>query len=57
MRQHISNQASFDPRNYGFKAFGDLVEAIGLFEVRREGSTVLLRDKRGVRPARGARTE
>ena len=46
VRQHISNQASFDPRNYGFKAFGDLVEAIDLFEVKREGSTVLLRERR-----------
>lgn len=52
VRQHISNQASFDPRNYGFKAFGDLVEAIGLFEVKREGSTVLLRDKRRSRAPR-----
>jgi uncharacterized protein (TIGR00288 family) len=53
VRQHISNQASFDPRNYGYKAFGDLVEAIGIFEIKREGSTVLLRDKRPTRGGRG----
>jgi uncharacterized protein (TIGR00288 family) len=32
---HISNQASFDPRNYGYSRLSDLIEAIGLFEVRR----------------------
>ena len=33
---HISNQASFDPRNYGYARLSDLVEAIGLFELRRD---------------------
>ncbi|MDJ0740866.1 MAG: NYN domain-containing protein [Gammaproteobacteria bacterium] len=32
---HISNQASFDPRNYGYSRLSDLVDAIGLFELRR----------------------
>ena len=35
MGSHISNQASFDPRNYGYSRLSDLIEAIGLFEVRR----------------------
>lgn len=32
---HISNQASFDSRNYGYSRLSDLIEAIGLFEMRR----------------------
>ncbi len=42
----IGNQASFDPRNYGYRKLSDLVEAIGLFEVRRTDLAVLVRDKR-----------
>jgi len=30
---HISNQGSFDPRNYGFRKLSDLFKAIDLFEV------------------------
>jgi len=33
---HISNHASFDPRNYGYPRLSDLIEAIGLFELRRD---------------------
>lgn len=33
---HISNHASFDPRNYGHSRLSDLLEAIGLFELRRD---------------------
>jgi uncharacterized protein (TIGR00288 family) len=33
---HISNHASFDPRNYGFSRLSDLIEVIGLFELRRD---------------------
>jgi len=33
---HISNRASFDPRNYGYSRLSDLIEAIGLFEIRRD---------------------
>ncbi|QID19754.1 NYN domain-containing protein [Nitrogeniibacter mangrovi] len=43
---HISNQTSFDPRNYGYKKLGDLIEAIGLFDTERRGSHLYLRDKR-----------
>jgi len=32
---HISNHASFDPRNYGYSRLSELIEAIGLFELRR----------------------
>lgn len=32
---HISNHASFDPRNYGYSRLSDLIEAIDLFELRR----------------------
>jgi len=33
---HISNHASFDPRNYGYSRLSDLIEAIGLFELKRD---------------------
>ena len=33
---HISNQASFDSRNYGYSRLSDLVQAIGLFDLRRD---------------------
>lgn len=33
---HISNHASFDARNYGYSHLSDLIEAIGLFELRRD---------------------
>jgi len=36
----------FDPRNYGYQKFSELVEAIGLFEIKRVGTTVIVRDAR-----------
>lgn len=42
----IGNQASLDPRNYGYRKLSDLIEAIGLFDLRRENLKVLVRDKR-----------
>lgn len=43
---HISNQSSFDPRNYGYAKLSRLLEATGLFDVRDEGlTTVAVRDK------------
>lgn len=42
----IANQASLDPRNYGYRKLSDLIEAIGLFEVKRQNQIVLIRDKR-----------
>nr|WP_312018418.1 OST-HTH/LOTUS domain-containing protein [Parashewanella spongiae] len=32
---HISNHASFDQRNYGYKKLSDLLLAIDLFEMKR----------------------
>lgn len=44
---HISNQSSFDPRNYGYAKLSKLLEATGLFEVRDQGeTTVAVRDSR-----------
>jgi uncharacterized protein (TIGR00288 family) len=51
--QQIGNQASFDPRNYGYRKLLDLVEATQLFELDRRGSQVVLRDKRAAKAARG----
>ena len=44
----IGNQASFDPRNYGYQRLHDLIEATGLFEVKRQNKIVLVRDKRKI---------
>lgn len=44
--QQISNQASFDPRNYGYRKLIDLIEATQLFELDRRGTQFVLRDKR-----------
>lgn len=45
--QHISNHASFDQRNYGFKKLSDLFGAIDLFEMKKEGPKSLwVRDRR-----------
>jgi hypothetical protein len=51
--QQIGNQASFDPRNFGYRKLIDLIEATQLFDLDRRGSQVLLRDKRAARAARG----
>lgn len=36
----------FDPRNFGYQKFSELIEAIGLFELQRTGTTVHVRDAR-----------
>lgn len=41
----VSNQASFDSRNYGYRKLSDLIEATGLFEVRRDNQIVWIRDR------------
>lgn len=43
---HISNHASFDQRNYGFKKLSDLFAAIDLFEIKKTKSTLWVRDKK-----------
>jgi len=50
--QQIGNQASFDPRNYGYRKLIDLIEATQLFELERRGNQYMLRDKRVAKPAR-----
>ena len=50
--QQIGNQASFDPRNYGYRKLIDLIEATQLFELDRRGSQFVLRDKRQARAPR-----
>lgn len=44
--QHISKQASFDSRNYGYAKLKDLYQAIGLFEIQTKNKGVYVRDKR-----------
>ena len=44
--QQIGNQASFDPRNYGYRKLLDLIEATQLFELDRRGTQFVMRDKR-----------
>ncbi len=49
---HIANQSSFDPRNYGYAKLSKLLEASGLFDVRDAGeTTVAVREKRATPPA------
>ena len=42
---HIANQASFDPRNYGYVMLSGLFEAIDLFEIQRKDMAVYVRSK------------
>ena len=51
---HISNQGSFDSRNYGYRKLSDLIEATGLFEVRKNGQLLSVRAKQ-VAPRKRAR--
>jgi len=45
--KHISNHASFDQRNYGFRKLSDLFSAIDLFEMKQtNGSVTWVKDKR-----------
>jgi uncharacterized protein (TIGR00288 family) len=43
---HISNQSSFDPRNYGYSKLSTLFEAVDLFEIERRHNLVYVKDKR-----------
>ncbi len=51
----IGNQASLDPRNYGYRKLSDLVDATELFDVRRDGQQVLIR-RRSAGTSRRGRT-
>lgn len=44
--QHISKQASFDSRNYGYAKLKDLYQAIELFDIQSKDKGVYVRDKR-----------
>ncbi|MDA8129414.1 MAG: NYN domain-containing protein [Betaproteobacteria bacterium] len=46
--QHISKQASFDSRNYGYAKLRDLYQAIGLFDIQSKDKGVYVRDKRSL---------
>ena len=47
---HISNHASFDQRNYGFKKLSDWFQAIDLVEMKKtHGSVLWVRDKKRAR--------
>ena len=52
--QHISKQASFDSRNYGYAKLRDLFSAIGLFDLQTRDKGLYVRDRRTVPPANGA---
>ncbi|MEZ0471712.1 NYN domain-containing protein [Luteimonas salinilitoris] len=47
---HIRNQTSFDERNYGYRNLSALIEATGLFELRREGQMVEIRELPKAKP-------
>ena len=47
---HISNQTSFDTRNYGYRNLSSLIKAIDLFELKRgPGNSYLVRDVRKIK--------
>jgi uncharacterized LabA/DUF88 family protein len=50
---HVSNQASFDSRNYGYAKLSTLVEATDLFETQRRQNGVYVKDKRDVKASKG----
>ncbi len=46
---HISNNTSYDPRNFGYRSWGELIRSIDLFEVQKRGehpSALYVKDKR-----------
>ncbi|HYN28759.1 MAG TPA: NYN domain-containing protein [Dermatophilaceae bacterium] len=52
---HIANQSSFDPRNYGYAKLSRLLEATGLFDIRDGGGPgMAVRDRRGAATASAA---
>jgi uncharacterized LabA/DUF88 family protein len=50
--KHMSNHASFDQRNYGFKKLGKLIAAIDLFDMKiTHGSVYWVREKKKINAA------
>lgn len=43
---HISNKASFDPRNFGYAKLSALFEAIDLFEIQRKNKIIRVRTRK-----------
>jgi len=54
---HISKQASFDSRNYGYAKLKDLYQAIGLFEMQTKDKIVCVRDKRSAQRPQATTTQ
>ena len=52
---HISNQGSFDSRNYGYRKLSDLIEATGLFEAQKSGQSLSIRPKKAAASRKRAR--
>jgi uncharacterized protein (TIGR00288 family) len=52
---HISNQGSFDSRNYGYRKLSDLIEASGLFETQKRGQSLWVRARTAAAPSKRAR--
>jgi uncharacterized protein (TIGR00288 family) len=51
--RHISNQTSFDQRNYGFKKLSELFAAIDLFESKiTQGTVIWIRDIKRAKQAK-----
>ncbi len=50
---HIANQASFDPRNYGYAKLSTLVDATDLFDIQRRTNGIYVKDKREVKAVKG----
>jgi uncharacterized LabA/DUF88 family protein len=44
--QYIANKSSFDSRNYGYPNLSSLIEASGLFEIRKTGQIIHVRATR-----------
>lgn len=42
----VKASPDFDPRNFGYQKFSELIEAIGLFKLQRTGTAVHVRDAR-----------
>lgn len=47
---HLRNQGSFDERNYGYRNLSSLIESTDLFEVRRQGQVVQIREQPETKP-------
>ena len=52
--QYINNKSSFESRNYGYSNLSSLVEASGLFELRKTGQIIQLRAKPAKKSAKRA---